>query len=115
MTRSFWIIGSWECHLQSQSSLASGNHFLAVPFQGPWAPRKIANPDYFEDTEPLKNIGKIGGAAIEIWTMDNNYYFSNILATDDLEHAEEYREKFWKQKQQLEVWAPSRRQSGHCF
>eukprot|EP00884_Botryococcus_braunii_P011091 jgi/Botrbrau1/19984/Bobra.0768s0001.1 len=71
-------------------------------YKGPWSPRKIPNPDYFEDNEPLKSIGNIGGAAIEIWTMDNNYYLSNILATTDLESAEEYREEYWKPKHEIE-------------
>lgn len=71
--------------------------------QGPWAPRKIDNPDYFEDTEPLSNIGKIGGVAVEIWTMDNNYFFDNILVTDDIKLAEEYRDTYWKSKHENEV------------
>lgn len=71
-------------------------------YKGPWSARRIPNPDYFEDNEPLKSIGNIGGVALEIWTMDSNYYFSNILATTDLESAEEYREKYWKQKHEIE-------------
>jgi hypothetical protein len=71
--------------------------------QGPWAPAKIPNPDYFEDSTPLKNIGKVGGVAIEIWTMDDNYYFDNVLVATDPETAEDVRNKLWKPKGQMEV------------
>ena len=71
--------------------------------QGPWAPSKIANPDYFLDETPLKNIGKVGGVAIEIWTMDNNYYFSNILVDQDPAVAEKARDTYWEPKKEVEV------------
>lgn len=28
-------------------------------YKGPWAPRKIPNPDFFEDLTPVKTLGKI--------------------------------------------------------
>ena len=28
-------------------------------YKGEWAPRKIANPDYFEDLTPVKSLNKI--------------------------------------------------------
>lgn len=71
--------------------------------QGPWSPKKIANPDYFLDEEPLANVGKVGGVAIEVWTMDNNYYFSNILVDQDPSVAEKARDQYWQPKQALEV------------
>lgn len=55
------------------------------------------------DESPLKNIGKVGGVALEIWTMDSNYYFDNILIDNDPSVAEEYREQFWAPKQEAEV------------
>jgi hypothetical protein len=57
-------------------------------YKGVWAPRKIENPDFYNDTTPLKHIGKIGGVAIEIWTMDKDYYFDNLVITDSVEKAE---------------------------
>ena len=68
-----------------------------------WAPAKIANPDYYVDETPLKNMGKIGGAAIEIWTMDEGYFFSNIYIGSDAEQAASYREKYWTPKKGVEV------------
>jgi calnexin len=74
-----------------------------LPVQGPWAPRKIPNPKYFSDETPLKNVGSIGGVAVEIWTMDNNYFFDNILVTNQVDVAEEFLEKYWRPKQAIEV------------
>ena len=67
-----------------------------------WKPSKIANPDYFEDKEPLKNLSPIGAVAVEIWTMDQGYYFDNVLVTNDAEKAKEYREKYWQPKHEVE-------------
>jgi calnexin len=74
-------------------------------YKGPWSPRKIANPGYFLDETPLANIGKVGGVAIEIWTMDNNYYFSNILIDNDPAVAAEARSTYWEPKKALEAKA----------
>lgn len=71
-------------------------------WQGVWKPTKIANPDYFEDKEPLKNLDPIGAVAVEIWTMDQGYYFDNVLVTNDAEKAKEYREKYWQPKHEVE-------------
>jgi calnexin len=71
-------------------------------YKGVWAPRKIDNPEFFNDTAPLTHIGKIGAVAIEIWTMDKNYYFDNLLVTDSVEQAEKIREELWKPKYDIE-------------
>jgi calnexin len=71
-------------------------------YKGPWSPQKIANPKYFLDETPLKNIGKIGGVAIEIWTMDDGYFFDNILVANDPDAAEDAREKYWEPKKEIE-------------
>lgn len=71
-------------------------------YKGAWAPAKIDNPEFFNDTAPLSHIGKIGGVAIEIWTMDKDYYFDNLLVTDSAEDAEKIREEFWKPKYDIE-------------
>ena len=76
---------------------------LLMHAQGPWAPRKIANPDYFLDESPLSNIGSIGGVAIEIWTMDEGYLFDNVLIANDPSEAEEKRTSLWAPKKAAEV------------
>jgi calnexin len=71
-------------------------------YKGIWRPRKIANPAYYKDDTPLANIGKIDAAAIEIWTMDNNYYFNDIVVANDPAVAEEFRQKTWAPKHEQE-------------
>jgi calnexin len=44
-------------------------------YKGVWKPREIPNPEHVKDPAPLTNIGKVGAAAIEIWTMDDGYFF----------------------------------------
>ena len=78
-----------------------------VLWQGVWKPRKIANPEHFVDKTPLKNLGAIGGVAIEIWTMDEGYYFSNIFVGTDKEQAAKYRQSHWAAKKEIEVRRPS--------
>ncbi len=48
--------------------LASHSWFIipSVPLQGPWVQKKIANPDFYEDSAPLTNIGLIGAVAFEV-------------------------------------------------
>lgn len=77
---------------------------IIVPAQqGIWRPQKIANPAYYKDDTPLANLGKIDAAAIEIWTMDNNYYFNDIVVANDPAVAEEFRLKTWTAKHEQEV------------
>lgn len=67
-------------------------------YKGVWKPRQIANPFFFNDTEPMAHIGEIGAVAIEIWTMDENYFFDNILITNSVEEAAEVRATTWEPK-----------------
>ena len=68
-----------------------------------WKPKKISNPDYFEDETPLKNLGDIGAVAVEIWTMDQGYFFDNVLVTNKADKAQEYRTNYWQPKHEHEV------------
>jgi len=71
-------------------------------YKGPWSPRKIANPDFFNDTAPLSHIGKIGAIAIEIWTMDQDYYFDNVVVSQSVEEAAKIRSELWEPKYKVE-------------
>lgn len=51
----------------------------------------------------MPKIGKINAAAIEIWTMDNNYYFDDIVVANDPAVAKEFSEKTWTPKSLVEV------------
>lgn len=70
-------------------------------YKGPWAPRKIPNPYFYVDNEPLKAIGKIGAVGIEIWTMDDDILFDNIVIAQDEEVAASYRSK-WAERHAVE-------------
>lgn len=89
---------------QRVTSVADRNHdqMSTLP-QGPWAPRKIANPDHFLDEVPLQNLGAIGGVAIEIWTMDEGYLFDNVLIANEASDAEQKRTSLWAPKKEAEV------------
>lgn len=80
-------------------------------YKGEWAPRKIANPDFYNDTAPLSHIGKIGAIAIEIWTMDQDYYFDNVVVTDSVEEATKIRETLWRPKYEAEKAADEARKA----
>eukprot|EP00937_MAST-01D_sp_MAST-1D-sp2_P001900 g1900.t1 len=46
-------------------------------YKGEWAPKQIDNPHYFEDKEPFR-LPKMGGAAVEVWTMSAGLQFDNV-------------------------------------
>ena len=58
------------------------------------------------DDAPLGSLGKIGAAAIEIWTMDTGYFFDNVLVASDPATAAAHRERHWAPKLAAEVRGP---------
>ncbi|CAG0894049.1 unnamed protein product [Cyprideis torosa] len=50
-------------------------------YKGVWAPRKIPNPDSYEDLKPFENLAPIVAAGFEIWSMNDNIYFDNLVVT----------------------------------
>ena len=69
-------------------------------YKGIWKPQQIPNPDFFELEKP--NLEPIAAIGIEIWTMQDGILFDNILITRDDKLAEEYREKTWRAKFNIE-------------
>ena len=55
-------------------------------YDGKWAPRKIPNPEYFEDATPHK-MTPIGAIGLELWTLSDDIYFDNIYIGNDAEAA----------------------------
>lgn len=45
----------------------------------------------------------MGAIAVEIWTMDEGYYFDNILIGNDASVAEAKRAALWAPKKEAEV------------
>ncbi len=65
---------------------------------GPWSPKQIENPDYFEDDAPLASVAPIGAVAVEVWAMDGGIVIDNILVSTDEAHAREANEAHWQPK-----------------
>jgi calnexin len=71
-------------------------------YKGEWKPRLIPNPNYFKDDHPAR-FTPIGAIGFELWTLQANILFDNILITDDVTLAEEYASKYWAPKQESEI------------
>ncbi|MCO5549187.1 hypothetical protein L7F22_002653 [Adiantum nelumboides] len=69
-------------------------------YKGIWKAQEIPNPDYFHLEKP--NLEPISAVAIEIWTMQDGILFDNMLITNNVDLAAEYREKEWKIKYEAE-------------
>jgi hypothetical protein len=50
----------------------------------------VANPDFFETTNPFEGVADIGAVAVGVWTMSDNMHFDNILVTSDRAAAEAF-------------------------
>ncbi|KAI3916937.1 hypothetical protein MKW98_014398 [Papaver atlanticum] len=95
--------GEWKKPMKSNPAYKGKWHAPLIEnpnYKGIWKPQEIPNPDYFElekpDFEPVAAIG------IEIWTMQDGILFDNILIATDEKVAEEYRQKTWKPKFDVE-------------
>ena len=71
-------------------------------YKGEWAPRKIPNPNYFEDLTPAKSLIPIGGVGIELWTMTEDILFDNIYVGHSVEDARKLAEETYFVKKKLE-------------
>ncbi|KNE60018.1 hypothetical protein AMAG_05457 [Allomyces macrogynus ATCC 38327] len=72
-------------------------------YKGPWAPRKIANPDYVDEKHP-GYMTPIGAVGFELWTMQNNIQFDNILVSDSVNAAtlDQWTKDTWEVKHAAE-------------
>ena len=69
------------------------NRFLRVfvsIFQGVWAPKKIANPDYFEETYLFPMFTPISAIGLELWTMSKDIIFDNFIITNEMAAASSF-------------------------
>lgn len=74
-------------------------------YKGPWKARDIPNPEFYEDAAPLEHIGSVGAVAIEIWTMDDGYFFNNVAVTNSPEEAAALRASTWAPRHAVEAAA----------
>lgn len=52
--------------------------------QGKWAPRKIANPAHFDDETPYYSLTPIKAVGFELWSVNKDFFFDNIIITSEL-------------------------------
>ena len=73
-------------------------------YKGPWAPRKVANPVYYEDPA-LARLGgaSLGGVGVEVWTMDGGIVLDNVLVTRSTADAAAVRDTIWRPKFESQV------------
>lgn len=62
--------------------------------QGVWKPRKISNPDYFEDLHPFR-MTAFRALGLELWSMTSDIYFDNFIITSQKEVADRWASDSW--------------------
>jgi hypothetical protein len=72
-------------------------------YQGKWEPRKIANPEYFEETNPFSSLTPFSALGLELWSMTENIYFDNFIITNDEQVAKQFANDSWSVRQKLEA------------
>lgn len=72
-------------------------------YQGKWKPRKIPNPDYFEDSDPFSTMTSIGALGLELWSMSDGIYFDNFIITDDKAVSDQWAAESWELKSAQET------------
>lgn len=68
-------------------------HSLSSP-KGVWKPRKINNPDYFEDLQPFR-MTPFKAVGLELWSMTSDIYFDNFIITSHKEVADRWASDSW--------------------
>jgi calnexin len=73
-------------------------------YTGPWSPKKIANPEFYDEKNP-GNMTPIGAIGFELWTMQNDIYFDNILVSDSISKSQlqAWIKDTWEPKHSVEV------------
>lgn len=64
------------------------------PPKGVWKPRKIDNPDYFEDLQPFR-MTPVRALGLELWSMTSDIYFDNFIITSHKEVADRWASDSW--------------------
>lgn len=72
-------------------------------YKGVWAPKKIDNPDYIDEKHP-GHITPIGAVGFELWTMQSNILFDNILVSNGMtpKQVDEWTKLSWEPKSKIE-------------
>ena len=113
-----WLLGLWKStwNVMCYSVIMYYNHMnmlyvcakthgLVIPpnplacnsFSSPkgvWKPRKIDNPDYFEDLLPFR-MAPFNALGLELWSMTSDIYFDNFIITSHKEVADRWASDSW--------------------
>ncbi|NXR12302.1 CALX protein, partial [Semnornis frantzii] len=65
-----------------------------VNYQGIWKPRKIPNPDFFEDLEPFK-MTPFSAVGLELWSMTSDIFFDNFIICTERAVADDWASDGW--------------------
>jgi len=71
-------------------------------YKGIWSAKQIENPNYFEDNNPftMKPIAAVG---FELWSMQSDIVFDNIIITDDVSLVQQWTHQTWDLKHSREL------------
>lgn len=69
-------------------------------YQGKWTPKKVPNPDYYEDLHPFR-MQAIDAVAFELWTLNEAIVFDNVLITNSVDMANAIERKSYQIKRDL--------------
>lgn len=100
--------GKWKAPLVDNPNYQVGHLLTVLPSnhnvfiqkscffhpQGVWTPRKIDNPDYFEDLHPFQ-MTPFKALGLELWSMTSDIYFDNFIITSQKEVADRWASDSW--------------------
>lgn len=71
-------------------------------YKGVWKAKQVPNPNYFEDNNPfrMKSIAAVG---FELWSMQSDILFDNLIIADDLSIANQWTLQTWDLKNAKEA------------
>lgn len=70
-------------------------------YKGPWSPRKIPNPNLYEVKEPHA-LAPFDSVGFELWTMQRDLLFDNIVISRSEEAAKEFAQKSFHIRAEIE-------------
>jgi len=76
-------------------------------YKGIWAPKKIPNPDFFENTNPFASLKSISAVGFELWSMQSDITFDNIILATDQSTVDKWTSQTWDLKNQKQGGAES--------
>ncbi len=77
-------------------------------YKGKWSAPQIVNPDAYTEASPQTALFPIVALGIEVWTMQANIIFDNIILTRDEAQAKAFADATWAVKFPLEQAALQR-------